>query len=93
MAGGLPQKVGTVSAKPAKRALMVRWARGYSAGTPITGYEIRTDRGKVYRVPASAAGYTIKKLKKNTKITVQVRARNKWGVGPWSNKTRSTKVM
>lgn len=82
-----PTATPTITAtEPAVSSVTVRW----SATSNTTGYEARVDGGTVVTVPAGQLYYDATGFNPNTAHTIEIRAINPLGSGPWASTNATT---
>ena len=85
---GVPDKPSAPRPGPKvqSKAETLSWTAPAANGSPITGYEVRDNRGGTTRCPATSCRVT--DLTNGAWYTFQVRALNKAGAGDWSESSR-----
>jgi large repetitive protein len=85
---GVPDKPSAPRPGPKvqSKAETLNWTAPAANGSPITGYQVRDNRGRITRCPATSCRIT--GLTNAVWYTFQVQALNKAGAGEWSEPSR-----
>ncbi len=81
---GKPGQVAVQAPKNGNGSAVITWTAAPDAGSAITGYEVQVGGGAVQQVGTKLT-YTAPNLTNDVDTTIQVRAVNKNGQGPWSS--------